>query len=385
MTQEGNGRPRHRRTVRIGRLLTVAVVVLVVLLASYAGYAYLKSRPAAGGATTIVVYTYASLLGGGCGGTVISGLLAQFDEAYHANVEVECPSGTLVSTLVAQKNAPGADVVVGLDEVTAPEAVANGLLLPYASPQLSHVNASLVDELGAGSAATPYEWGYLAIDYNLSFASASGGAVARATFANFSSNATWASSLMVEDPTVDITGEEFLLWEIAYEQYLAHGDWRSWWQSVDPHLHVAPDWTSAWNAFTAPTNGEPMIACYATDPADAAYYGSPNSFNATVSWLNGTPYGWRAIYGLGIVNGSKTVSLDEQFVDWFLSGSVQSQLPTTEWEYPANASTPLPPAFQYSLDPTTIVPLNAEIPPSMIVASLPTWLDEWQTLANEYG
>ncbi|MCI4336647.1 MAG: thiamine ABC transporter substrate-binding protein [Thermoplasmata archaeon] len=372
----------RRRTPRLGRMLGVAVVALVIILAGYATYGLWSDR--LNGPSTIIVYTYGSLLGG-CAGSVLDGLLAQFDAAHGANVEVECLTGTLVSTLLQQKDAPRADVVVGLDEVTAPQAEANGLLIPYASPQLAHVNTSLTADLGPGDEVTPYEWGYLSIDYNESFLTATHGAVAHAGFANFSDNASWANQLMIEDPTLDLTGEEFLLWEIAYEQYVAHANWQDWWQAVDSHVRVSPDWSDAFLAFQSPPNNPMMVVSYADDAAYAAYAGQPNSLNVTLSWLNGTDYGWRTIYGLGIVNGTRHLSLDQQFVDWFLSGAVQSQLPTNEWEYPANDTVPVPGVYDYNVDPASVVPLNPYLPPSVIASSLPGWLDAWQTIANQAG
>ncbi|HYK94237.1 MAG TPA: hypothetical protein VEY07_09410, partial [Thermoplasmata archaeon] len=204
----------RRRTIRPVTVLTVAVVVLLVILAGYAGYAILRENGRSG-STTIVVYAYQSLLGG-CTGSTLSSLLANFSAETGIAVQLDCPSGTLVNTLLSQKNAPVADVVVGLDEVTTPQAEANGLLVPYTSPALTHVNASLASELSPDHAVTPYEWGYLAFDYNLSFRSATQGAVNHTTFEAFATNASWASQLMIEDPTLDITGEEFLLWQIAY-------------------------------------------------------------------------------------------------------------------------------------------------------------------------
>ncbi len=381
-TGVSSGQPRP--TARLGRRLLVAGIALVVILAGYAVYATLLNRPS-GGTPTLVVYTYASLLGGGCGGQVFGTLLKEFESAHAVNVEVLCPSGTLVSTLLSQRNAPVADVVIGLDEVTGPQAEANHLLVPYASPQLAHVNASVVDDLSPDHLLTPYEWGYLALDYNLSFLAETRGAVEHASFEEIASNASWASSLMVENPTVDITGEEFLLWEIAYYSYIAHSDWRGWWQTVDPHVQVAPDWTSAFTAFTTPPNSPLMVVSYSTDPAYAAYYGQGGSFNSTVTWANGTAYGWKTIYGLGIVNGTAHTALDEAFVDWFLSGAVQSQIPTNEWEYPANTTVALPAVFNASLDPSGIMPLNGYLAPATVASSLPGWLDEWQTLANQYG
>ncbi len=373
-----------RRTLRLGRVLVAAAIALVVVLGGYAVYSTFLAHPS-GGTPTLVVYAYPSLLGGACGGTVFSSLLDQFDSAHDVHVEVDCPSGTLVNTLLSEKNAPSADVVIGLDEITAPQAEANGLLVPYASPALADENASLASLLSPDHAVTPYEWGYLAFDYNLTFLAATSGAVAKASFEQFAANSSWASALMVEDPTVDITGEEFLLWEIAYYTYVAHQDWTSWWASVDPHVRVAPDWGTAFNEFSSPPNNPMVVVSYSTDPAYAAYAGGPATFNSSVAWATGTAYGWKTVYGLGIVNGSRSISLDQAFIDWFLSGPVQSQIPTNEWEYPANTTVALPAVFGAALDPSQIEPLNGYLPPSALVSGLRGWLDTWQSLALQYG
>ena len=374
--------PVPRRAGRGRRVVMAAAVALIVVLAGYGTYAYLASRPPPG-TTVLTVYTYASLFGGAdCGSPALTQALAPFEAAHHVTVELVCPSGTLVNALLAQANAPSADVVIGLDEVTTPQAEANHLLLPYTPSRLASVPADLAAELSADHAATPYEWGYLGIDYNASFAGATHGAVARSSFANFSSNASWASSLVAEDPTVDITGEEFLLWEIAFYQTVLHADWTSWWKAVAPYLHLAPDWSTAYGEFTAATGAAPMVVSYTTDPAAA---GTPGAFNSTVSTWNGTAYGWRTVYGLGVVNGSAHVGLAEALVDWFLDGSVQAEIPTNEWEYPANATVSLPPVFAAAYNLSGVHPLNPAYPPAAIAGSLPGWLTTWQTIENQYG
>lgn len=375
--------PALRRSPRLPRLLAVAAVVVVVIVAGYATYGFVQEQATAG-EPTLVVYAYSSLLGG-CSSALTQTLFAAFGNAHGVHVELDCPSGTLVSTLLAERNAPVADVVIGLDEITGPEAEANGLLVPYASPALTHVNATLAAELSPDAALTPYEWGYLAFDYKPSFDAETGGAVGTANFSAFAANTTWASNLIVEDPTVDITGEEFLLWEIAYYTTVLHGDWTSFWRAIDPYVTVAPDWSTAFGDYAASAGSPGVVVSYSTDPAYAAGTGAPGTINATVSWNGSTGYGWRTVYGLGIVNGSRQTALDRAFVDWFLSSQVQYQIPANEWEYPANDTTPLPTSFQYAVNPLTIVPLNDAVGPSTIVASLPGWLETWQTIANAPG
>jgi thiamine transport system substrate-binding protein len=375
--------PRRRRAGGTRRALAATVVALVVILAGYGTYSYYAHLPPAG-TTDLVVYTYDSFFGGNCGSN-LSSVLAPFESAHHVTVTVECPAGTLLSTLLSERNSPSADVVVGLDEVTTPEAVADGLLVPYAPPQLANVSPDLVRELDPGHHATPYEWGYLSIDYTPAFYNATDGAIANASFSDFTNNTTWARGLLTEDPTLDITGEEFLLWEISFYENVLHKDWTSWWKAVAPYIRTAPDWSTAFSEFSTPPDNPPMVVSYTTDAAYAAGTGAPGSLNGTVTSWGGVAYGWRSVYGMGIVNGSAHLGLDEALIDWFLDGTVQSGLPTNEWEYPANETIPLPPSFAAALDPSGIVPLDDTMTPSEIASNLPGYLDTWQSLMTQYG
>ena len=182
----------------------------MVIVAGLGIYTLVTNEPA-----TLVIYTYPSLFGGAdCGAPAWSTVFGAFESAHHVQIDVECPAGTLASTLLAQQNAPGADLVIGLDEITGPQADADHLLVPYAPPALGNVSPALVQELSPDDAVVPYEWGYLGIDYNASFANATDGAIAHLTFPDFVENASWARQLQIEDPSQDITGEEFLVWQV---------------------------------------------------------------------------------------------------------------------------------------------------------------------------
>ena len=377
--------PRPRRRLRgpgrSRRALLALGVAVAVAVAGLGVYAWATDRPA-----TLVIYTYASLFGGAdCGAPAWSTVFGAFERAHDVSIEVECPSGTLASTLLAQQNAPGADLVIGLDELTGPEADAHHLLIPYAPPALANVSPALVQELSPDHAVVPYEWGYLGIDYNATFAAATDGAVAHASFPEFAQNASWARQLQIEDPSQDITGEEFLVWQILYYEDVLHQNWTSFWRATLPHLPPpAPDWGTAFDEFSSP-GGPQMVVSYTTDPAYAAANGAAGAYNSTVSWANGTSYGWRTIYGIGIVNGSRHLALDRAFENWFLGGTVQQLIPETEWEYPANGTIPLPAVFAAAPNPATIVPLNTETTPAQVAAALPGWISTWLGLATGAG
>ncbi len=336
---------------------------------------------------TLVVYTYPSFLGG-CVGSgpfppACDAVIGAFERAHHVDVELEVPGGTLVSSLVAEEGAPRADVVIGLDEITGPQAIAAGVLQPYTPPGLAGVPADLVADLGGGGYVTPYEYGYLALDSNGSIGP-SGPSFQNWSFPAIASNRSFASSLMIEDPLTDITGEEFLLWEIAFYESVLHENWQDFWQSADPYLRVAPDWDTAWTDFTTSPGNPPMVVSYSTDPAYAVANGGP-SFSSSAGEWNGTSYAWRTTYGAGVVRGTAHLALAEDLVAWLLNGTVQAEFPPNEYEYPVNASAPLPASFAAAIPPDTLVPLNDAIPPAERAAELPGYLDAWQNLANEYG
>jgi ABC-type thiamine transport system substrate-binding protein len=86
-----------------------------------------------------------------------------------------------------------------------------------------------------------------------------------------------------------------------------------------------------------------------------------------------------------VVQGSRHAALARELEDWILNGTFQSYLPENEWEYPANATVPLPPAFSAAIDPATVVALNNATTPSAVAANLTApsgWLATWQSLAG---
>ncbi len=363
--------------------MAIALAIAVVL-AGYGTYEFLAAQPPPG-ETTLVIYTYPSLLGGtDCDPTNFSTVFGTFEHAEHVDIELECPAGTLLSTLLEQAGSPGADLVIGLDELTTPVAEADGLLVPYAPPNLANVSPAIASELSPDDGAVPYEYGYLAIDYNTTFGDSTGGQVARATFPEFTENATWARGLLTENPEYDITGEEFLVWQIEYYEQVLHRNWTTFWTEMPSGAPPLSDsWGDAFSEFQAGV--DQMVVSYSTDPAYAAANGQAGAFNSTVSWQNGTAYGWETVYGVGIVNGTRHLALAEEFENWMLSGTVQDEIPTNEWEYPANSTVPLPPVFSYAIDPASIVPLNAGTTPATVGRELPGWLETWASITAGHG
>ena len=375
-------------------MLLAVAIALVVVIASFATYEYYESGSASGG-TTLVVYTYSALFSGNCGGGApnLTMLLGQFDQAHGVHIDLVCPPGNLVSALEspAEYGLPAADLVVGLDEITASEAQALGLLVPYAPPDLASIPPWLVTELcgtdGGVPYVVPYEYGLLGIDYTTAFQGATQGAVAQATFPELVNNSSWARQLLIENPVVDITGQEFLAWEVEYYENVLHENWQGFWQRFFAAGPPSPatDWSTAFGEFNSSPNQNQLVVSYTSDAAYAAANGLSGAYNSTVSWWNGTAYGWRTIYGVGVVQGSRHATLARALEQFILGGEFQSYLPENEWEYPANETVGLPGVFSAAINPASVVALNNDTSPSAVATNLTEnggWLDVWQSLAG---
>ena len=357
------------------RLIAVAIA-LIIVIAGFTLYYTSTNKPP--GPNTLIIYTYSSFLGSGANRTqAMNVVFGTFEKEYNVSITVENLTAPLLQTLEAQKSNPQADIVIGLDNINSLQAVSDGLLVKYVPPAQNYINKTLLSEMGNASAyVTPYEHGYLGLDYNKSFF---GGKNLTPSFSNISSNSSIAKNLLIENPMTDETGTEFLLWEIAYYKYMLHENWTLWWSSMKPYLtgHTYSGWTSAFYNFeTGP--GTNLVVSYLTDPAYFHWSGTYNASASTVTFNNGTAYGWDSVYGIGIVNGSGKLALDREFVNYFLSPTVQNELPLNEWMYPANSTISPPPLFNYVQNQSLIHPLNLYMGPATISANLLNWETEWQ-------
>lgn len=368
-----------RRMKPFERRLLVLIVAVALVIASFG--IYYAASSSASGKRTLVVYTYSSFMAYGANKTAaFNTVFGTFEREYNVQIIVRTPSQGILSALQAEKHNPQADIVIGLTNVDGLQAVNNGLLVRYAPPSVSYVNSSLISEMGGASPyLTPYEYAYLGVDYNKSVFQP-GASQFNPSFPALA-NSTAASNLLLENPLYDSTGEGFLLWEIAYYQYLLHQNWTDWWTSVKPYVsgHIYDSWDTAFGQYGTGT-GTNMVVSYLTDPAYNQFFGYGNGTGSTVTYHAGKAYGWRTIYCTGIVNGSKNLALDRLFVNYFLSPTVQNQIPENEWMYPANQTMALPSVFGYAVDQSTIVPLNSLLNASTIANNIQEWELQWQLI-----
>ncbi|NPA47018.1 MAG: thiamine ABC transporter substrate-binding protein [Thermococci archaeon] len=331
-----------------------AVVLLPVLLILMAA-----TPAAASSQQTLVVYTYPSFVSWGLANATIP----TFEKEYGVKVKVvTMTSGELVNRLILEKSHPYADVVIGIDNGYAAEAVKAGVLESYRPPDIGVVPKWLIDELDPTYHLIPFDYGAIAIDYN--------NTKIKNPPKTFEAllNPKWKKSLILEDPRTSTTGRAFLLWTIG-----AFGDpgWLYYWEKLKPQIYaIVKSWDAGWAMWT---KGEaPFLVSYVTDPAYDAYYGKRNTSTIGVILLNDTAY--VQIEGVGIVKGCRHPKLAREFVNFVLSNAFQSKIATHNWMFPASDNVTLPSVYR-------LVPRwSRVVNPGNISANYKRWLNEWVEL-----
>ena len=384
--------------------ITIAIVIIILAIVGLAAWWVISSStqqaapsiPAktGGGSSkpTLVVYTYADFMAWGENpNETWDKVFYEFGRTHNVTVKVVTfdDARTMLTTLIqeAQRGQPGADVVIGVDNLLVVEAKKAGVVDCYYSPVAnSTVPPSIADALDPERCVTPFDYGLIAIVYDPSRLNST--ELSMLEHPTLSDLATLAGKLVTEDPTKSSPGLAFLFWEIAVSEKLEHHDWRDWWRGVAGKIDIEPSWSSAFDVFTSKTQDRPIIVSYGTDTAYSAYEnnGTP-TLRATLIYSGGKATGWLQVEGVMVVKGSKHPQLAREFVDWLLSRQVQELIPLNQWMLPANSQAPLPSIFQkyaLTLDDVDIVANNL-FTPEEISSNYESWLQAFLRVVGSAG
>ncbi len=314
------------------------------------------------GKETLVVYTYDSFVSWGPAAQIEK----EFEAKYDCDLQFVAGGGAkaMLSRLLSEREDGGtpADLFMGeLNDV--PRIVDYNLFLPVSQrgiPNLAVIPAEFSSITSTG--LVPYEYGYITLTYDAK-------ALPQADLPRDLPSLIdpkYKGKLICEDPRTSSTGFSFLLWTIAK---FGEDGYLEFWRKLDPTiLTVTSGWSEAW---TLLTHGEaPLMVSYSTDTAYAAMYEDEIRY---IAYAPGGE-GFRTVYGIGIVKGTKHPALAREFIDLLLSKGIQELLPKTEIMFPINPDAPLPDAFKEH----AIVPEKAmSLPLSLVGEKAEGWLSDW--------
>lgn len=193
----------------------------------------------------LTVYTYSSFPV-----SLADRIKDHFAKTYQVKVEFRSFSdtGPLFNQLIQEKQAPQADLVIGLDNNYFSKAVERGLFQPYKPKAAAKIRPELVFD--PQFRMIPFDYGYVVFNYDRE-------RLDRVPKSHRDLlDPYYKGKIIIENPMTSSPGQVFLLTTIAL--YGEDGYLDYWRQLKKNLLTVTPGWDEAYGMFTA---GEAACGC----------------------------------------------------------------------------------------------------------------------------
>lgn len=312
-----------------------------------------SGKPQDGQKGTVTVLTHDSF-------ALPAPLLKRFEQQSGYRLKT-APAGDagVVNQLVLTKANPRFDAVYGIDTHSAGLAQAEGVLVPYTSPQLpASARPYALPEL------TPIDLGDVCVNIDPGWFTQKKMAPP-ATFDDLA-RPEYARLLVLPNPASSSPGFAML----AGIHTLKGDGAAAWWQAVlGGGARVAAGWPEAYNLQFSGGEGKgpyPLVLSYASSPA--ASQGATGVLEATCV---------RQVEYAGVVRGSAHADAARAFIDFLLSPDVQAAIPEAMYVHPVDDRVPLPEDWQKHARLAS-QPIRPD--PAEVTRQRRAWLKQWQSL-----
>jgi thiamine transport system substrate-binding protein len=264
---------------------------------------------------------------------------------------------SILNRLIIEGKDTRADVVLGIDNNLASQALSLDIFEPYKPRHSETVQKDIWFD--SSNRLIPFDYGYFAIVYD------SKKLKKPPKYFNELLSTRFKRKLIIEDPRSSTPGLGFLLWSVKNYGSRYQDFWKKLKNNI---LTVTPGWDTAYAIFK---KGEaPMVVSYTTSPAYHIINENSDRYRAAI-FPNGH---YIQIEVAGIVKYSKKKDLARAFMDYMLSPQFQKEIPTKNYMYPVNSNVELPKAFKELPKPEKIL----LFPQSELTKHLPTWIGKWR-------
>ena len=288
---------------------------------------------------SVTVYAYDSFTAEWGAGPKIAAL---FESASGCTVNfVTCEDGgSLLAKAVAEKNRPGADVLLGIDNQLLSKARRFNVLEAYRAHGAERIVPAVRDAFGSDGLLTPFDYGYFAFMYNTESDAPPPSRLSDLTSERF------AKRIVIMDPRMSTPGAGLFSW---IDSVYGEGQ-LDFWRRLKPNiLTMSPGWSEGYSLFTS---GEaPLVISYTTSVAAHRLYDKTEKFQPLIF-----PEGHiLQAEGAGLVRNARHPENAKRFIDFMLTKEAQALLPETQFMFPAVTDAPLPPSFQNIPEPKTVL------------------------------
>lgn len=274
-------------------------------------------------------------------------------------------AGETLNRAILTKGAPIADVIYGFDNTFLSRALEADILLPYRSPEIQNLKATLL--LDPTLRALPVDYGWVSLNYDRAYFKDRPLPKAPADLAR----PEYARLLVVQNPATSSPGLAFLMATVA--RFGEDGYLDFWAKLRDGGVRVAKGWSEAYYTHFTPYKGDrPLVVSYTTSPAAEVYY-SEGKYQEPPTGNLFPELAFFQVEFVGILKGTKNLEGARKVVDWLLSKPVQENLPTEMWMYPARRDARLPAVFRFAPEPLGSV----RVDPRAMAQNRERWIEEW--------
>ncbi len=300
-------------------------------------------------------------------------VIAAFEKANNVKVVFlkSGDAGAALNKAILTRDAPLADVFYGVDNTFLSRALNSGIYVPYASPLLSQIPAEF--KLDPQDRALPVDYGDVCINYDKAYFAAHSLPVP-VTLEDLARPA-YKGLLVVENPATSSPGLAFVL---ATVKHFGTNAYLDYWKSLRANgVVVVDDWETAYYTNFSGSSGhgaQPLVVSYASSPAAEVVFATTPLTDSPIGSILGPGTCFRQIEFVGILKGTKHISLARKFVDFMLDRQFQEDMPLQMYVYPVNTSAKLPDVFvKYAQIPVQSTVLD----PAVIASNRDQWVQAW--------
>jgi thiamine transport system substrate-binding protein len=302
-------------------------------------------------------------------------VVAQFEKQNNVSLKFlkAGDAGAALNKAILSKRNPMADVFFGVDNTFLSRALKADIFEPYNSPLLADVYDDL--KLDPGKRLLPVDFGDVCLNYDKKWFASKG--IAPPKFLEDLIKPEYTGLTVVENPATSSPGLAFLLATIGR---FGEDGYLDYWKKLKANqVMVTNGWEEAyWGQFSAASDGtRPIVVSYATSPPAEVYYSKTPLKEAPTAAVLGPGTSFRQIEFIGILKGTKNLSLARKLIDFMLSKTFQEDIPLKMFVFPANKTAKLPEIFiKYSERADYVNAVTAE----QIAANREKWINDWRKL-----
>lgn len=279
-------------------------------------------------------------------------------------------AGSALVQAILSKDNPLADVFYGVDNSFFSRAIDAGIFLPYASPLLADIPASL--QLDDKNRLLPVDYGDVCLNYDKEWFAKN--QPAPPTDLADLIKPEYKGLTVVENPANSSPGMAFLLATIGR---FGEQEYLKFWQKLrDNKVIVANGWEDAYYGhFTSASKGDrPIVVSYASSPAAVVHFAEKPLAEAPTAALVAGNTAFRQIEFVGILQGTKKLALAQKLVDFMLGKRFQEDIPLQMFVFPANSTATLPAVF---VKHARVAEEPIMVSPAAIEANRDSWIEAW--------